>query len=170
MGDDMEKFADQIQTLLQEKLSCYGQLKKLLENDLEAILAVDVDFLWMSAKEKNETAGQIEAIRCAILGLLDEQGIVHSMDSSSFRLSSLGAFILGKFDRAGVEALVIAIDIKKDEIQALAQANNGYVAEHLKVIGDVMSTIVKGKDRDHYGASGRVYGNSESNHFIRARV
>ncbi|MDY0219617.1 MAG: flagellar export chaperone FlgN [Desulfobacterium sp.] len=166
----MEKFADQIQVLLQEKLACYGHLKKLLEDDLEAILAMDVDFLWTSAKEKNKTAGQIESVRSKILDLLDDQGVVHSMDTDSFRLSTLGSCVLGKVVRVGVEAMVIAINTRKDEIQALAQANNRYISEHQKVIGDVISTIVKVNDLDHYGGSGRISEKKESNHFIRARV
>ena len=170
MGDDMEKFTDQIQSLLQEKLACYGQLKSFLEEDLKAILAMDVDSLWCISKKKNKAVRQIESVRCKILDLLNDQGIVHSMDSISFRLSMVGDFFLGNMELAGVEAMVIAINTQKDEIQTLARANNDYISEHLKVIGDMMLTIVKINDQDHYGVSGRISENKESNHFIRAQV
>ncbi|ACN16755.1 putative flagellar apparatus related protein [Desulforapulum autotrophicum HRM2] len=166
----MEHFTDRLETLIHEKLVCYRQLTALLEADRQAILAMDVDSLWRITTKKNEIARQIERLRCKLLEVLDLQGIVHSMEPASFRLSTLVSLLSKTRDRARIEAMKIAIDAQKDEIQGLASENKRYINDYLKVVGDVMSTIVKMSGQDQYAFSGKICEGRESNHFIRAKV
>lgn len=171
MGADMEKFADKIEDLLQEKLICYQQLTDILEKEREVILAMDVGLLWQLSTKKNEMVRSVESLRNRILSLFDEHGIDHAMDLNSFRLSLLFSLVPGvDREKAGIEKAIKAIDAQKDEIQRLAAENKRYVNDYLGVIGDVISTIVKLTGLEQYKSPGRFCESKQSNHFIKAEV
>mgnify|MGYP003702400229 CR=1 FL=1 len=167
----MEKFADKIKDLLQEKRTCYEQLTELLKREREVIIAMDVDSLWQITGEKNETVKGIEALRSRMINLLDEHGIDHDMNLNSFRLSQLVRLIPGSpKEKADVEAERLSIDGQKDEIQRLASENQRYVGEYLEVIHDVLSTIVTLTGPEQYEIPGKLCESKQPNHFIQAEV
>ncbi len=167
----MEKFADKVEGLLQEKRACYEQLTDLLKKEREVIVAMDVDNLWLITTKKNEIVKAVEVLRSRMINLFDEHGIDHGMDLNSFRLSLMARLVTGSAkDKAGVETARIAIDGQKDEIQRLASENQRYVGEYLDVIHDVISTIVTLTVPEQYEVPGKLCDSKQPNHFIQAEV
>ena len=167
----MEKFADKIKDLLQEKRAFYAQLTDLLEKEREVIIAMDVDTLWQVTGQKNEIVKGIEALRTRMIHLLDAHDMDHGMNLNTFRLSRLVSLVPGSpREKAGVEAERIAIDGQKDEIQRLASENQRYVGEYLDVIHDVISTIVTLTGNEQYEVPGKLCESKQPNHFIQAEV
>jgi len=171
MGADMEKFADKVEGLLQEKGACYEQLTDLLKKEREVIMAMDVDALWLITAKKNEIVKAVEVLRTGMINLFDAHDIDHGMDLNSFRLSLLARLVPGSpKEKAGVETARIAIDGQKDEIQRLASDNQRYVGEYLDVIHDVISTIVTLTGQEQYEIPGKLCESKQPNHFIQAEV
>lgn len=167
----MEKFADRIEGLLQEKRGCYEQLVALMNEERAVIIAIDVGALWQITSKKNGIVTEIEALRSKILNEFDAHGIDHGLNLNTFRLSLLLRQVPGSpKERAGIEAVRMAIDALKDEIQQLASVNKSYVQEYLTVIDDVIYTMVTLTGQEQYEVPGKLCESTNSNHFIQAEV
>ena len=167
----MERIADKINDLLQEKRICYEQLIDLLKKEREVIIAMDVDTLWQVSAKKNERVRGIEVLRGRMLNLLDTHNIAHDMHLNSFRLSLLINLIPGSAkEKSKLDFARIAIDGQKNEIHLLALENQRYVSEYLEVIHDVITSIVTVTGQEQYEALGKLCESKQANHFIKAEV
>ena len=49
----MEKIADRIEPLLQQKLALYQELQSILEEEKNHVVSMDVSSLWVTISKKN---------------------------------------------------------------------------------------------------------------------
>ena len=59
----MEKIADRIEPLLQQKLALYQELQSILEEEKNHVVSMDVSSLWVTISKKKSLILRIEYIR-----------------------------------------------------------------------------------------------------------
>ena len=193
----MEKFADQMQALLGEKLNAYHGLTELFRQERRAIVDMDLAFIWEAVTLKKEIAGTIQGIRTAIVELLGAGGagavgVVgnkdhtenhaenhtedRTIDVDSFSSAKLISILdLSNFDlpnrtKASVHSLVFAIEREKAEVARLAFENQNHVQERLKIIEGIVSNFIPEPDLKRYGSRGYATSSDRANSFISRAV
>lgn len=178
----MEKFAGEIENLLQKKLATYQELTKVLEIETGFIIKMNVKSLWVASSRKKKLVTSISKQRESLLSLLNEQsGLDFEMDATDFNISPLiSALPVSSKVKASLEKIKISITAKKAELKLLAVSNRQYIHEYLGVIDGVMSTITGATRNKSYGRKGisgttpsfygTRYGRGTSTFFISAQV
>lgn len=167
----MEKIAYEIQDILQEKLSCYRQLNRVLEEEKGHISSIDLDALWQNTRIKRELAGRIKDLRKKILGCLQDSVPGMGMDSATFSLAYMvNALPLSHKAKAGLRKVKQEIDHAKDQMVRTAKLNQVQVRKYLSVADDIMSVIGDNSSRAQYSGSGVVSGQMRKNCLFRAEV
>ena len=167
----MEKFADTLKDMFQEKLSLYKALKTVCEQEKKYIIDMDVNSLWKTADEKNQLALKIEGVRKMILKLLEENPVRLNMGIESFGLSRIiDVLPFSKTIKFELKKMKIEMDILKQALAVLASENKRYTNEYLSVIDGIFATITGSENRDHYTRAGLVLKEKTEKYLIRAKV
>ncbi|MFH2093680.1 MAG: flagellar export chaperone FlgN [Pseudomonadota bacterium] len=167
----MEKFTENIETLLNKKLSLYQQMNDLLKQEREFIVNIDVGSLWKSSDQKRQIAEQIQAVKTQILAVLKSRFSIDDLDVKSFSISYLIRTIpVASELKKRFRQIKVAIDAQKDELKQVAINNKKYVQEYLMVIDDIMSVIVDNSKQAQYGHTGKMPTTKTSNCLFHAEV
>nr|NJM03818.1 flagellar protein FlgN [Desulfobacula sp.] len=119
-GEPNGKIAHKIEELLQEKLSLYQELQRILELEKTYVVKMDIDSLWVTISQKKALALAIEDIRQNIIRVLG--GSSPSTDDKAPGLSRMIRRVLPE-KRAELEKIHLAIDTCKKEIARQASDN-----------------------------------------------
>ncbi len=167
----MEKFAYQVEDLLQKKFRLYQELTSILKQEKEHIVNMTVDSLWDLAGRKKQIGSDIQNLRNSIIYLLDEKALDHGMNIRTFSISKL-INILPANNRikSNLENVKIIINAEKKELKRLAAENRRSIHEYLGVVNDVMSTITGSVQQKQYGFTGSSYGTVRPHSIINAEV
>ncbi len=167
----MEKFADEIERLLEEKLSLYKKLIGILETEKTYIADMDVDSLWVATSQKKSLAISIEGTKQNIRSLFGEIYSGLDMDVRSFSLSRLIKFLnVSSEKRDELDKIRLAINTCKSDISGMASENKQFINEYLAIINGIFSTIMDTADRKGYNNSGAVLKQNTTNRLISAEV
>ncbi|MBF0200969.1 MAG: flagellar export chaperone FlgN [Desulfamplus sp.] len=158
----MEKITSEMENILHEKLDLYKELIKILEMEATFIVNMDMKSLWAASSRKKELLGAVEKVRQNILSLLDNHGIDHTMESTTFSLAKIVEILpVDAKSRAGLETLKVSMDIAKRDAAQLARGNRRNIQEYLGVIDGVISTVTGASREKTYGSRG-ISGNAQS--------
>ena len=83
----MEKIADTIEKIFQEKLSLYETLKMVFEQETRCIADMDVDSLWEIAERKNQLVTDIYSLNEKLCCFLETHHITITPEMRSSALS-----------------------------------------------------------------------------------
>ncbi len=167
----MEKVADRIQQMLQEKFACYQQLRLVLEAEKKAIGAIDLGTIWDTTRSKKELAGKIEEIRSQLRSTCQDSFSGMKIGSEPFSLASLvNELPLSGKTKAGLRRIKRAIDEEKDQVAHLAKFNQIQVRKYLSVVDDIMSMIGSNAGQSRYTGRGMVTQERKNNCLFRAEV
>lgn len=167
----MEKFADKIEDMFQEKLSLYKALKTVLEQEKKYIVDLDVDYLWKMTDRKNQLALEIEQIRDRILCLLEENKVPLNMGPEPFSLFRvINCLPFSATIKSELKKVKTELDMIKQELAGLASENKRYANEYLSVINGIFATITGSENQDHYTNAGLVLKDKTEKHLIRAKA
>jgi len=168
---NMEKFADKLEDMFQEKLLVYKELKKVLEQEKNYITDIDVDSLWKMTDRKKQLASEIEQIRGRILCLLEENNVSLNMRLKIFNLSHIiNGLPLSPNIKSGLKKVKVKLDIIKEDLAGLAAGNKQYTNEYLSVINGIFVTITGSKNKELYTNAGIVLEDKAKKYLIRAEV
>jgi flagellar biosynthesis/type III secretory pathway chaperone len=168
---NMEKFADKIEKVFQEKFLVYKELKKVLEQEKNFITDMDVDSLWKMTDKKKQLALEIERIRGRILYLLEENNIPVNMNIDSFNLTRvIDCLPFSAKIKADLKKVKVTLNILKAELAGIASENKRYTKEYLSVINDIFATITSSENRELYSNAGMVLRDKAKKYLIKAEV
>lgn len=168
----MEKFADIIMELLQEKIRCYGDLADILVREREAVIRMEVDSIWNLSREKNILAEEIKGLGEKMKGLKEE---AVSFVPVAFPVGAGDEDLLERLPvprkiKADLQKAKSTLHFRKQEVQRLSRENCRYIKQYLGVIDDVMATVAGTIDNKNFPASGYGPVNRRPNAFIHAEV
>jgi len=167
----MEKFADKLEKIFQEKLSAYKELKNIFELEKKHIADIDVDSLWKMTDRKKQIISEIEQIREKILCLLEKNDVTMNMNSETFNLSHLiDDLPFSPKIKLSLKNVKIKLDIIKEDIRTLATGNKQYTNEFLSVINGIFFTITGSENRELYTNAGMVLDDNAKKYLIKAEV
>jgi hypothetical protein len=167
----MEKIAQKIEKLLEEKLVLYQELQTVLEQEKTYIVNMDVDSLWVTISQKKTMILKIEDVRQKIIRLLGKEFPDPDKDTQFFNLTSLIKWMaISSEKKADLEKKYLAVNTCKKEITRLASDNKNYIHESLGIIDSVFSTILEDADKKGYNPSGTALHNTGKNRLIHAQV
>jgi len=167
----MEKFADKLEDMFQEKLLVYKELRKIVEQEKKYITDIEVDSLWKMTNRKKQLASEIEQIREKILCLLGENNISFNMESNGFNISHvINCLPFPPKIKSNLEKIKVKLDIVKKELTGIASENKRYTNEYLSVINGIFVTITGSENRELYTNAGMVLDDKAKKHLIRAEV
>ncbi len=167
----MEKHADKTEQLLLEKLSLYQDLQRILEEEKEHVVSMDVDSLWVTISKKKLLVQGIEDIRLKIFSLFGEIYSDLNMDTPPFSLTQIIQILnVSSEKKAGLKKIHLAIVTCKNEITRQASENKNFINEFLAIIDGIFSTVLESKDKSSYNHSGSVLKNNGKNRLINAEV
>lgn len=167
----MEKFACEIEKLLQEKLSLYKELKKIFEQEKNDIIDMNLDSLWEKTDRKKQLALEIVHTRERIFSLFEEKKIPLDMAADAFSISQIVNCLPfpGKI-KSGLKEIKIKLEILKEELAGLASENKRYTNEYLSVIHGIFATITDGGNNEAYNNAGKVLTEGSRKTLIRVEV
>lgn len=165
----MEKIAHKIEQLLQEKLSLYQELQRILELEKTHVVNMDVDSLWVTISQKKSLALAIEDIKQNIIRILGGSPAGPDTDDKAPGLSRMIRRVSPE-KRAELEKIHLAIDTCKKGIARQASDNKNYIQESLSVIDGIFSTVLDTAEKKGYTRSGNVFQDSGRNRLIHAQV
>ncbi len=167
----MEKIAQKIEKLLEEKLFLYQELQSILEQEKTHIVNIDVDSLWVTVSQKKSLILRIEDARQKIIHLLGKESLGPDRDTQSFNLTSVIKWMaVSPEKKAKLEKIYLAVNTCKKEIARLASDNKNYILESLGIINSVFSTVLEDADKKGYNPSGTASHNNGKNRLIHAQV
>lgn len=167
----MEKFTPELEKLLEEKLGLYKDLNRILSQERDYILNINVDALWKTSEKKKKTANKIQALRARIMQYFENRFSSQGMNNKTFSLSYLVRILPIKNEqKTGLRTLKLAIENEKNEVSRLADENKSFVREYLGVIDDIMSVAVNNSMNSHYDLSGTLPSRRKANSLIHAQV
>ncbi len=167
----MEKIADRIEHLLQEKVSLYQELQHILEEEKAYVVSMDVDSLWVTISKKKLLARRIESIRLEIFSFFGEINSGLKMDTPSFSLAQvINTLNVSSEKKAELKKILFSINTCKKEITRGSSDNKKFIKEFLSVIDGIFSTVLDTKDKKGYNHSGTVLMDDGKNCLIHAEV
>lgn len=167
----MEKFACEIEKLLQEKLLLYKELKKMIEQEKKHIVDMNVDSLWKITDRKKQIASEIVQIRERIVSLLEEKKIPLDMEATAFSLTQIiNCLPLSEKIKSDFKQIKIKLEIVKEELSGLASENKRYTNEYLAVIKGIFATIRDTGNEEAYNNAGKVLTEGSQKTLIRVEV
>jgi len=167
----MEKFAYNLENMFQEKLLLFKELEKILEQEKNYIVDMDVDSLWKVTERKNQIALEIEQIREGILDLIEKNNITLNMGPKFLSLSYvINSLPFSAKLKLNLKKIKVQLDTVKEELTSLASENKRYADEYLSVINDIFSTITGSENQGQYTNSGRVLKDKTEKYLVRAEV
>ena len=167
----MEKIAPKIEKYLYEKLDLYQGLNRLLTDERQAIVNIDVETLWKNSDIKKELAEKIQTIRRKLLELVRKTYGVDDMDTRLFSLSHFFRMVpIPKEDKQRLRKIKLAIENEKNQLAQTAEDNKKYVDEYLSVIDEIMATAVDNSGNAQYTKQGAVPGSKNERCLIHAEV
>lgn len=167
----MEKAADNIQTLLKEKLDGYKRLHLILKAEKKAIGTIDLGMIWETTRAKKDLVGKIEEVRNNILTQC--QNHFPGMDKSAepFSLGELVRTLpLPNKRKADIRQLKNNINKEKDIVAHLIKSNQIQVNKHLSVVDDIMALIGNNAAQTRYTGKATVTGAQKNNCLFMAQV
>lgn len=168
---NMEKFADKVGNLLEEKLFLYKKLQSILEKEKHYIIDMDIDCLWETIAQKKQIVLKLEPLTQKMLNLLEKRAGELSMDCTSFNLSDfIKKMPVSLKIKSRLSKIKLALETCKKSVSALALGNKRYLNESLVVIDDIFSMVVDIVDKKQYNNSGNISENKGKNRLINAEV
>lgn len=167
----MEKFACEMEKLLQKKLVLYKELKKIVEQEKKHIVDMNVDSLWKITDRKKQLVSEIVQIREQILSFLKEKKFLLDMEVNTFSLSQIiNCLPFSVKIKSDFKEIKIKIEIIKEELTGLASENKRYTNEYLAVIKGIFATIRDTGNEDAYNNAGKVLTEGSRKTLIRVEV
>jgi hypothetical protein len=167
----MEKFAYDMEELLQEKLSCYRQLSAVMDKEKAAIAAIDLDALWQCNAEKKALTLKITALREKLLENIETELPGLAMDTSTF---SIGFLIKNLPVQAKTKSTLrkvkLAINSERELLAQQAKFNRTQVRKYLSVVDDIMSVVGDNSSQAQYTGMGTVSGYKKQSCMFKAEV
>jgi len=167
----MEKFACEIEKLLQNKLLLYKELKKIVEQEKIHIVDMNVDSLWKITDRKKLLASEIVQIREQILSLIEEEKVSLDMEANTFSLSqTINCLPFPIKEKSDLKKSILKLEIVKEELAGLASENKRYTNEYLAVIKGIFVTIRDTGNEEAYNDAGKVLTEGSRKTLIRVEV
>jgi len=171
----MEKAADIIQTLLNEKLACYQQLHLVLKAEKKAIGTIDLGMIWETTRAKKDLIGKLKTLRNKILVACQNHfpGMTKKMNkkTKSFSLNDLVyALPLPNKNKSEIRQLKRTIDKEKDIVAHFIKSNQIQVKKHLSVVDNIMDLIGNNVVQTRYTGKGMVTQGKKNNCLFMAHV
>ena len=167
----MEKFADQIQEMFYAKVLLFKELKKILEQEKNHIVEMNLEALWKTTDRKKQIAVEITQIKDQLRRLFEENKSCPEKGDKNFSIShAINGLALGERSKSDLNQTCTELKILKQELAGLASANKRYTSEYLSVIHGIFATITGTENREKYTSAGRILKDKDQKYFIRAEV
>jgi flagellar biosynthesis/type III secretory pathway chaperone len=167
----MEKAAENIQMLLEEKLACYQQLHLVLKAEKKAIAAIDLGMIWETTKAKKDLACKIEHLRGDILVACQKYFPRMDKKTDTFSLNELvHALPLPNKHKSDIRQLKRTIDKEKDIVAHFITSNQIQVKKHLSVVDNIMDLMGNNVTQARYTGTGTVTRGKKNNCLFMAQV
>lgn len=168
----MENFADEIEKLINDKLSLYGKIYDLLIEEKSYVAQVDVESLWKTVAEKKSLAYRVELIRHKIADLFSKKYPGFSPEPQTFGLSEvINRLKISLEKRQELEGKVLSINVKKDDIACQARENSRFINENLTIINGIFSTVMDKKAKEEaYTPMGNILKPDTKKRLFNAQV
>ena len=167
----MEKFACEVENMLEDKLFLFKELKNIFLKEKDCIVDIDIDSLWKTIEQKKKIGSKLAILREKILLMFEINSVQIDMNGESFSLSkAIKKIPVPDSTKSTLLKLKTLIEIEQDEIKAIADTNSKHVNSYLLVIDDVFSTIMNETDKNQYKSSGSVSDRKKGNCLIRQEV
>lgn len=168
----MEKFAGEIEKLVQEKLSLYRKLYDLLIEEKSFVVDMKIDSLWDTVSKKKSYIYRIELIRSKIIERLEKQ-----YPGLQIKKETMGVSGIIKYAKASspeksleLERTVLDINTLKDDISRQAKENSQFINENLSVVQEILSTILNTENEEEYDGSGSILKQDANKRLFSAQV
>ena len=152
----MERPAQKIESLFQEKVMLYKDLVDILNQEKRTLMETNVDALWKISEQKQKVASRIENIRHSILSTLLEMGIEHEMSVAAFNIPAVIEYLSEAVEDSrdlteSLRKINVTLVTLKNQVQELASDNKRFVEEYLDVLDELISIIASaGKPEKSY--------------------
>lgn len=167
----MEKFACEIENMLQEKLLLYKELKKIVEQEKKDIVEMNVDSLWKRVDRKKQLTLEIVQIRGRMVSLFKEKQIPLDMEKEAFSLSQIiNCLPVSAKIKSDFKKIKIQLEIAKEELTSISLENKRYTNEYLSVINGIFATITGAEKKEAYNKAGNVLTQNPRKTLIRVEV
>ena len=161
---------DTIEELFHEKILLYRDLIECLEQEKRSIVETDVDSLWRVSDKKQAIAVKIEDVRKRILESLDNAGIDHTMEISTFNSSNVVS-LLPEENAKQIRMVDVTLIRLKEEIKGMVKANKSFVEEYLSVLDELIGIITNTDQSGQVYDSNQYYeGQGKTNLFLHKEV
>ena len=167
----MEKHADNLENLLEEKLCLYKELQVIFEQETHYVVDMDVDSLWETIAQKKQITSRLERLSEKMGQILEIRAKELNADITLFTLSDLIKNLpVSKKIQSKLGKIQFALGIYQKTISDLALANKTYINDSLGLINDVFSMVLDTAGKKEYNKSGRLLGNKGKNGLFKAEV
>lgn len=153
---------DQIERKLHEKIFLYNELLQCFHREKEALINMDMEFLWDVSKQKDELCERINCVQLELIARVDPE--------SGKLLSRKIIELAPEEDRSRFKALFITINKLKAEIELIRKSNMDAADCSLKFLDEIIS-IISGGIRQEFVYNDRCrFGNQGGNLYISREV
>lgn len=167
----MEKITHTIQEMLQEKLSLYTELNKILTKERAFIVDMNVNSLWKSTEEKKQLIYKIEIVKERLRTFMKEASGKMSEDLTPLTFSEiLKELPVHKKDKALLARVNSDIENQKNRIAIISRENKKYITDYLTIVDDIFLAVMDQKTEKKYSKAGSVLKNINNNYLINAEV
>ena len=167
----MEKLAEKIGNILEETLSSYKELQRVLELEKGYIIEMSIDSMWETIARKKQIALKLGKLKEKIQPLFGKRAIEVHMDTENFKLPD---FIKKMPDsevvKSNLRKIGLALETCKQNVENLAAANKKYIDEHLSVINEIFSLFADTSRKKQYNNAGNLLETKEKNRLINAEA
>lgn len=167
----MEKFAYEIEQLIQKTLFLYEKIYEVLLKEKIHIVDMNVDALWETISRKKSLVMSIEAIKQEAVCLFNQTYPGLEKDATVLTFPYIVRIMnIPCEKKEELRKLILSIDTIKSDIKGLASENSKFINDHLSVIDGIFSTIINRTDKGNYGSFGNFFKQDGENRLISAKV
>ncbi|MFH2065767.1 MAG: flagellar export chaperone FlgN [Pseudomonadota bacterium] len=167
----MEKSVhDELETLYYQKLERYEELAEVFTRERKSIEGADLEAMWRCSEEKQKISSQIIKIRQDILILLDQAGIGHRMNGTTFHTPAILS-LLPKQQSRTLRKIHVSMIMIKNRVHALLEENKKCITDYLGILDELIGIITNaGKQEPLYDHHRYCHGGKKNNLLLHKEV
>ncbi|RJP76124.1 MAG: hypothetical protein C4522_19370 [Desulfobacteraceae bacterium] len=167
----MEKSVhDELETLYYQKLERYEELAEVFTRERKILESADLEAMWRCSEEKQKISSQIIKIRQDILILLDQAGIGHHMNETTFHTPAILS-LLPKQQSRTLRKIHVSTIMIKNRVHALLEENKKFITDYLGILDELIGIITNaGKQEPLYDHHRYCHGGKKNNLLLHKEV
>jgi hypothetical protein len=167
----MEKsIHDELETLYYQKVELYEELADIFTRERKSLESADLDAMWKCSDEKQKISSRIVKIRQDILILLDQAGIGHHMNETTFHTPTITSLLPKQQNRA-LQKIHVSLIMIKNRVHALSEENKKFITDYLGILDELMGIITNaGKQEPLYDHHRYCHSGKKNNLLLHKEV